>query len=153
MFIVGRAVAGVGGAGLINGCINSLTAVAPLEKRPTLMGMIFSVSTIGSVIGPLIGGALTEKLTWRWCKFFHLLAIRIHSKNSQNFVRFLFELAFRGNRRTCAFTGTYYEDRASNKQEKFLGYSLATQPSSPYHTHSRGFYIRQKRHVENFSAT
>jgi MFS family permease len=72
MFIVGRAVAGMGGAGLINGALNTVTAVALLEKRPTLIGLTFSISTIGSVIGPLIGGALTEKVTWRWCMFSYL---------------------------------------------------------------------------------
>ena len=51
----------------MNGCLNTLTAVAPLEKRPTLIGLTFSISTVGYVIGPVIGGALTEKVTWRWC--------------------------------------------------------------------------------------
>jgi MFS family permease len=69
MFIVGRAVTRMGGAGLVNGCLNTLTVVAPLEKRPTLIGLTFSISTMGSVIGPFIGGALTEKLIWRWCMF------------------------------------------------------------------------------------
>lgn len=75
MFIVGRAVAGMGGVGLMNGCLNTVTAVAPLEKRPTLVGLTISIGTIGSVIGPLIGGALTEKLTWRWCMVSHLTTI------------------------------------------------------------------------------
>lgn len=56
----------MGGAGLMNGCFNTLTAVVPLEKRPTLIGLTFSISAVGSVIEPLIGGALTEKVTWRW---------------------------------------------------------------------------------------
>jgi MFS family permease len=30
--------------------------------------IIFAVSQIGLVLGPLIGGALSTYTTWRWCK-------------------------------------------------------------------------------------
>ncbi len=40
MLIVGRAVAGVGASALINGAITIVTASVPLEKRPTLTGII-----------------------------------------------------------------------------------------------------------------
>jgi len=56
MFIVGRAVAGIGGAGLINGCLNIVNAAAPLSKRPTLVGLTISIASLGSVAGPLIDG-------------------------------------------------------------------------------------------------
>jgi MFS family permease len=34
MLIVGRAVAGLGGAGIINGAITIVSSCTPLEKRP-----------------------------------------------------------------------------------------------------------------------
>jgi MFS family permease len=68
MLIVGRAVAGMGGSGLINGALTIITASVPLRKRPLLLGSLMSVAQIGTVLGPLIGGALTQYTTWRWCK-------------------------------------------------------------------------------------
>ena len=68
MFILGRAVAGLGSAGLQNGAFTIIAAAAPLEKRPALMGMVMGGCQIGLVAGPLVGGALTEYTSWRWCK-------------------------------------------------------------------------------------
>ena len=68
MLIVGRAVAGMGGSGLINGALTIIAASVPLKKRPALLGGLMSVAQLGTVLGPLIGGALTQYLTWRWCK-------------------------------------------------------------------------------------
>jgi len=44
-----------------------LAQVTKLENRPKLFasfGMVFGLAT---VIGPLIGGALTDHSSWRWC--------------------------------------------------------------------------------------
>ena len=67
LFIFGRAVAGIGAAGLVNGCLTILSSAAPLEKRPLFISSIVSVSTIGSITGPLVGGVLTDGTNWRWC--------------------------------------------------------------------------------------
>lgn len=34
MLIIGRAVAGLGGSGLVNGALTIIAAIAPMQKRP-----------------------------------------------------------------------------------------------------------------------
>jgi MFS family permease len=60
MFIIGRAVAGLGSAGLLNGALSIIAAALPLEKRPLYMGFMMALSQLGILFGPLIGGALTQ---------------------------------------------------------------------------------------------
>jgi MFS family permease len=74
MLIIGRAVAGMGGSGLTNGVLTIIGAAVPIEKRPAMQGIVISISQIGVIIAPLLGGALTQYATWRWCMF--LLSIR-----------------------------------------------------------------------------
>ncbi|KAJ7627224.1 DHA14-like major facilitator [Roridomyces roridus] len=70
--IVGRALAGLGSAGIFSGAMVIVANTVPLEKRPMYTGMIGGMYGIASVAGPLMGGVFTDKVSWRWCFYINL---------------------------------------------------------------------------------
>ncbi|KAJ6498271.1 major facilitator superfamily transporter [Mycena vulgaris] len=72
IFIIGRAIAGVGNAGIFSGGLVIIAHTVPLAKRPLFSGMIGGLGGIGSVAGPLLGGVITDKLSFRFCFYLSL---------------------------------------------------------------------------------
>ncbi|KAI5925016.1 MFS general substrate transporter [Camillea tinctor] len=72
VLIGGRAIAGLGASGIFAGGLVILTTIIPLHKRPIWTGAWGSTFAIASIVGPVIGGALTQHLTWRWCFYINL---------------------------------------------------------------------------------
>ncbi|KAJ7200941.1 major facilitator superfamily transporter [Mycena haematopus] len=70
--IIGRAIAGLGSAGIISGALIIVANTVPLARRPIYTGLVGGTYGIASVAGPLMGGAFTDKVTWRFCFYINL---------------------------------------------------------------------------------
>ncbi|EXK78205.1 hypothetical protein FOQG_17101 [Fusarium oxysporum f. sp. raphani 54005] len=70
--IIGRSLAGIGSAGIFSGAVLIIVLSVPMRQRPTYIGILAGMYGVSSVAGPLMGGAFTDKLTWRWCFYINL---------------------------------------------------------------------------------
>ncbi|MFB8082022.1 MFS transporter [Streptomyces sp. NPDC056013] len=64
--IAARALQGVGAAIMMPLTLTLLTAAVPAAKRGTAFGIWGAVQGLAVASGPLIGGVLTEHLSWQW---------------------------------------------------------------------------------------
>ncbi|WQF80414.1 Putative major facilitator superfamily, MFS transporter superfamily [Colletotrichum destructivum] len=72
--IVGRAVSGLGAAGLVSGTTTILSYCVALKKQAILSPFVLGMYSIGSTVGPLVGGSITDNkaLTWRFVFWINL---------------------------------------------------------------------------------
>jgi EmrB/QacA subfamily drug resistance transporter len=66
VLIAARAVQGVGAAVLMPLALSLINAAFPAERRGWAMGTFGSVTGMGSVLGPIIGGVITQAASWSW---------------------------------------------------------------------------------------
>lgn len=72
MLIAGRAMQGVAGGGLMQLVNITISDLFSMRKRALYLSWIGGVWVLAGTIGPLIGGALSEYASWRWCFWINL---------------------------------------------------------------------------------
>ncbi|EUC59826.1 MFS transporter [Rhizoctonia solani AG-3 Rhs1AP] len=70
--IAGRAVAGIGAAGITVGSLAIGATLVRLEDRPIFMAGAGGCMALANIIGPILGGALADHVSWRWCFYVNL---------------------------------------------------------------------------------
>jgi EmrB/QacA subfamily drug resistance transporter len=70
--IAARTVQGVGAALMNPATLSIITATFPPRQRGTAIGIWAGVSALALAIGPLVGGLLTERISWSWIFFVNL---------------------------------------------------------------------------------
>ena len=70
--IISRAIQGLGGGGLMVGAQAIVGDVVSPRERGKYQGLFGAVFAVTTVIGPLIGGFLTQHASWRWVFYVNL---------------------------------------------------------------------------------
>src|ERR671934_2278771 len=64
--ISARAIQGVGAALMMPSTLSIITAIFPARERGAAIGIWAGVSAMALAIGPLLGGIITEHISWNW---------------------------------------------------------------------------------------
>ncbi len=70
--IASRVLMGIGGALMWPAILGMTYAALPADKAGLAGGLILGAAGLGNAIGPLLGGTLTDVLSWRWIFFFNV---------------------------------------------------------------------------------
>ena len=68
--IIFRAFQGMGGSGIYSLSTIMVPLMVPPAKYATYISIMSSTFILSSVLGPILGGAITDNTTWRWVFYF-----------------------------------------------------------------------------------
>ncbi|PMD33262.1 MFS general substrate transporter [Hyaloscypha variabilis F] len=77
VMLVGRSLQGIGAGGMIALTEVIITDMVPLRERGKWFGFVSGMYAVGSVSGPIVGGAFAEDVSWRWIFWINLPIIGI----------------------------------------------------------------------------
>jgi MFS family permease len=93
-----RALQGLGAGGLMTLTFAIVGDVVPPRQRGKYQGYFTAVFAMASIIGPLLGGILTDDLSWRWVFYVNLpigaialavIGARLHTRSTTVELRYL----------------------------------------------------------------
>ncbi|KPM39646.1 hypothetical protein AK830_g6896 [Neonectria ditissima] len=64
--IIFRAFQGIGGSGMYSLVFVVMAQIVPLDKLGICTGILSSVFALASLLGPILGGVISDNTTWRW---------------------------------------------------------------------------------------
>jgi len=67
--ILFRTLQGIGAGGVLPLTLTIVGEIYPLEQRARMQGLFSGVWGVASIVGPLLGGLITEHISWRWVFF------------------------------------------------------------------------------------
>lgn len=70
--IASRAIQGLGGGGVFPIGLTIIGEIFTLEKRARMQGLFSGVWGFASIVGPLLGGLITDYVSWRWVFYVNL---------------------------------------------------------------------------------
>jgi EmrB/QacA subfamily drug resistance transporter len=71
--VLARAVQGLGAGGILPLAFTIIGDMFSLERRAKIQGLFSSVWGLSSIIGPLIGGFLVERVSWPWVFYINVV--------------------------------------------------------------------------------
>ncbi|KAJ1917767.1 hypothetical protein H4219_003021 [Mycoemilia scoparia] len=70
--ISSRAVAGIGGAGIVAMATVTISDLVPMKERANYFSLLSIVMALSYAIGPAIGGLFADKVSWRWAFYINV---------------------------------------------------------------------------------
>ncbi|MCJ1397721.1 hypothetical protein MMC11_000917 [Xylographa trunciseda] len=108
ILIAGRAIQGIGSGGL-NMIVDVVVSdLVPLRERGNFIAIVLTVYSIGTSMGPFVGGAIGETTTWRWVFYLNLpiggvamvmlfMSLHVNYKKEMTFAKKLKLIDYLGN--------------------------------------------------------
>jgi EmrB/QacA subfamily drug resistance transporter len=72
MLIAGRSVQGMGSGAIMMLLDLIICDLVPLRQRAQYIGIVMSTSGLSATLGPLIGGAIVQNISWRWTFYINI---------------------------------------------------------------------------------